>query len=352
MQQNDFDKQVDKYLNGTATAIEKKLVEEHFRVLEEMGDADIPQPEIEQRKISVLARIRKQMPVPHIPVYRKTWFRTAAAAILIIGLASTTYFVFNKQTETKPQIAAKTELEEIAPGRNGAILTLANGKQLLLDSAGNGQLATQGGVQVIKQNGELVYEGTQGEDLINTVSTNRGRQWSVVLPDGSKVWLNSASSIRYSLNFSGDIREVTTTGEVYFEVAKDSRRPFHVKTGDMDVTVLGTHFNVNAYEDENAIKTTLVEGSVKITKGDQQVLIKPGQQARLMNNGQLLTTDNIDLQQVLAWKTGFFGLNPDIGNNLQLLQDCSQSFSVLHPFHNALLLTEASNNFQVQYHIL
>lgn len=306
MQKSDFDELVDKYLSGTATAMEKKLVEEHFRVLEKLGEADLSPEEIKERKISVLSKIREQMPVHRIPVYRKLWFRTAAAAVLITGLMTTGYFILNKEAGTKQQIVAKTRLEEVTPGHNGAVLTLGNGQQIILDSAQNGQLAIQGSIQVIKQNGELVYQGQQAEDVMNTVSTDRGRQWSVVLPDGSKAWLNSASSIRYSLNFSGSTREVTTTGEVYFEVAKDTKRPFHVKTGEMDITVLGTHFNVNAYHDENTIRTTLLEGSVKVSKGNQQVLMKPGQQARITNNGQLTTTNNIDVQQVMAWKSGFF----------------------------------------------
>ncbi len=312
MEKKDFDQLAGRYLDGSATPVERQLVEEHFRIMEEMGEADIPEEEMTLHKTAVLQRIREQMEdvsVHRLPFYRSVWVRVAVAAVILFAVAGVVYLTFSRHSSIERPALANARLQDVAPGHNGAVLTLSDGRQVLLDSAGNGQLAQQGAVHILKRKGELVYQGAQGEPVFNTVSTARGRQWSVVLPDGSKVWLNCASSIRYSLNFSGARREVTITGEAYFEVAPDAARPFYVRTGELEVQVLGTHFNVNAYADEPEIRTSLLEGSVKVTtvKGESRTL-RPGGQARLEHGqGQAITTaGNIDMEQVVAWKSGFF----------------------------------------------
>jgi ferric-dicitrate binding protein FerR (iron transport regulator) len=180
-----------------------------------------------------------------------------------------------------------------------------------LDSAANGMLATQGASQVIKQdNGQLAYTSDKQAHtaalLYNTLSTPRGGQYRLTLPDGTGVWLNAASSITYPTAFAAHERKVSVTGEAYFEVAKDKSKPFHVQVNDMEVTVLGTYFNINAYTDEADIKTTLLEGSVNISKGGDTKLLRPGQQAQAGNAAAIRVVDDVNTSQVVAWKNGLF----------------------------------------------
>jgi len=201
---------------------------------------------------------------------------------------------------------------DFLPGKNTAILTLADGSTIVLDSAKNGALTSQGNTKVIKlNNGQLAYSssGATNEVLYNTMSTPRGGQYKLVLSDGSKVWLNAASSIHYPTSFPGNERKVEITGEAYFEVAHDAKKPFKVSVNNMEVQVLGTHFNVNAYRDERTINTTLLEGSVKVTKGSSMSILKPGQQAIIQQAGddkKITVENNIDVEAVIAWKNGYF----------------------------------------------
>jgi ferric-dicitrate binding protein FerR (iron transport regulator) len=217
--------------------------------------------------------------------------------------------------------------QDVLPGKQGAILTLADGSHIVLDSLGNGVVTTQGNQRIILSNGRILYKGINGvtpeKALYNTMSTPKGRQYQLVLPDGSKVWLNAASSITYPIAFTGNERVVTVTGEAYFEVTHLSRAlspgvgagkvPFIVKINTPsgngeEVDVLGTHFNINAYDDESAIKTTLLEGSVRMTKGSNSLLIRPGQQAVFLNHssGEKGIVSEVDVDQVMAWKEGLF----------------------------------------------
>jgi ferric-dicitrate binding protein FerR (iron transport regulator) len=243
------------------------------------------------------------------PVRSVKWGRIAAAAIVLFLLGTTTYLWLNRT----PHNIARTEnpsnpfKNDVLPGGNKATLTLANGSSIILDSAANGTLAQQGNAKVLKTaNGQLAYNTDNekpAEVLYNTLATPRGGQYQLVLPDGSKVWLNAASSIRYPTAFTGKQRGVEITGEAYFEVAKNAAMPFMVKANGMEVKVLGTHFNVNAYDDETMVKTTLLEGAVRITKGVATAILKPGQQAQLIND-QLLTINNADVEEAMAWKNG------------------------------------------------
>ncbi|WP_419788535.1 FecR family protein [Mucilaginibacter sp. SP1R1] len=198
------------------------------------------------------------------------------------------------------------------PGGNRALLTLANGKTIYLDNAQNGVLAKEGNAQVDKtRDGQLVYkDGDNGEanqvNAMNKVSTPRGGQYQLVLNDGTKVWLNSASSLSFPAVFSGKTREVEITGEAYFEVAKNAAMPFMVKTNHVVVEVLGTHFNVMAYNDEAATKTTLLEGAVKISNSEHTSFLKPGQRALLNQNGAIDVVNDPDAEDAIAWKNGLF----------------------------------------------
>ncbi|HSF44605.1 MAG TPA: FecR domain-containing protein [Chitinophagaceae bacterium] len=243
------------------------------------------------------------------PVYRLRWHRWVAAAsiIFIVFVLGT---LLSETRPKRPQAVVAPPVKkvenDITPGHNGAILTLATGEQILLDSAGEGSLAQQGNVSVIKKNGELVYKnsGRNSELVYNTMSTPKARQFNLVLADGSRVWLNAASSITYPTAFSGKERKVTITGEAYFEVAHNNSMPFVVESGKNEVKVLGTHFNINAYDDENVVRVTLLEGSVDVRRGTHSRIIQPGQQAQINKDEQINLTRNVDVDHVVAWKNG------------------------------------------------
>jgi transmembrane sensor len=280
-----------------------------------------------------------QMADPHNkqirPVRRITVFsrRVAAAAALLI-LVSGTYFLLNRKSATETTPLAQTKKPaDIAPGGNKAILTLANGSKIILDSAANGTLAQQGNTKIIKtDNGKLAYDASKEkptEITYNTLSTPRGGQYQLNLPDGSKVWLNAASSITYPTSFVGKERKVTITGEAYFEVTHDAAKTFKVQVKGTEVEDLGTHFNINAYPEEQSINTTLLEGKVRVTSGSgtnsRQSILKPSQQARVVGEKIQIANDP-DLDQVMAWKNGEMALT--YGNTQKLMQDISRWYDV------------------------
>jgi len=239
------------------------------------------------------------------------WMRVAAAVILFVGGASV-YRILNKKDDMKAKtVAVNEKLPTIMPGGNKAVLTRSDGSTIVLDSMQNGTIIQKGSTKISKQGSLLIYNISaspipDAAVIYNTLSTPRGGQYQVVLSDGSKVWLNAASSLYFPSVFSGNQRVVELTGEAYFEVAKNKEMPFLVKVGDMQVKVLGTHFDVNAYADENAIKTSLLEGSVKITKGNASGLLKPGEQAILNNKEDKVEITYANMDEVMAWKNGLF----------------------------------------------
>ena len=263
-----------------------------------------------------------------IPYWKRYRVRIAAAVFILMA-GSMAYVKLYRQ---KHPVIAKTEAprqmkQDVLPGGNKAVLTLSDGTQIVLDSASNGLLAKQGNAELRKLgNDKLAYVSTgasAGEVMYNTMTTPPGGQYRLLLPDGSIVWLNAASSIRFPTAFSGKERKVTITGEAYFEVAtlytKGGREklPFIVQVnapsafggpgdGGMEIQVLGTHFNVNAYAEEDAIKTTLLEGSVKIVKGNNSSTLLPGQQAQLQNTGLIKINRDADTEEAVAWKDGYF----------------------------------------------
>lgn len=251
---------------------------------------------------------------PELKNILKLWPRIAVAAAIAIVLfcAGLFFYKLNINQEQLNQIAYKND---VAPGKTGATLTLANGKKIRLSDAANGELANEAGVLVTKSaNGQLVYE-IKGSDIgtnkINTLSTARGETYQVRLPDGSLVWLNAASSLTYSANLTAHgKRRVRLDGEGYFEIAKDKTHPFVVTTGKQEVEVLGTHFNINAYANEPVVKTTLIEGKVKVNgfNGHEKIL-KPGEQATLTENNLLI--HQADEDEVLAWRNGLFIFNDE-----------------------------------------
>lgn len=233
----------------------------------------------------------------------------AASVAGLIGLSIFFYTRLGSEKEVAKNEAHTKPVNDVTPGGSKAILTLANGSTIVLDDAQNGTLAQQGNTKVIKLNGKLDYNASGSsakEILYNTIATPRGGQYQIELPDGSQVWLNAASSLHFPTAFAGKERRVEITGEAYFEVAKNKSMPFIVKVNNAEVQVLGTHFNVMAYSDEAAVKTTLLEGSVKFVSQNNSTVLKPGQQSQLAKDGQVKVANEVDLDKVMAWKNGLF----------------------------------------------
>jgi len=246
------------------------------------------------------------------PLARK-WM--AAAAILVIAGSVSFHYLNRKKSAVSvsapPEIAKiKTPTGDVLPGTTNATLTLDDGSSIVLDTVTSTTVASQGSTRIIKQNGQVVYQNRNNASnttglIYNTLSTSRGHEYSLALSDGTKVWLNASSSIRFPVQFSDKRRDVSITGEVYFEVAKNSK-PFSVSAGDARVEVLGTHFNVNAYEDEARLKTTLIEGAVRITKGSSSIVLAPGQQAQIRKNGSMELKKDADTEEAISWTQGYF----------------------------------------------
>lgn len=259
-------------------------------------------------------------PVHRVHFLRK-WGWAAAAVILALSIGAY-FWKMNGKEASRTDYAVDTK--HIEPGKNGAILTLADGRQVVLDSLGNGIIATQSTTQVILHNGQVMYNTTHPplsteNELLNTMTTPKGRQFQLTLSDGTRVWLNAASSISFPTAFTGKERSVTITGEAYFEVAHNKHMPFKVHiAGKTAIEVLGTHFNVNAYENEKATSTTLLEGKVKVAETDSLLstpnsrLLQPGQQAQVVHRsntggaGVIVVNNNVDVNKVMAWKNGLF----------------------------------------------
>lgn len=247
------------------------------------------------------------------PVRRiSTSVRWGAAAAILVAIGLTTFYLL--QVSEKGQAVAQVQ---VSPARDVATLTLADGKEVSLGSTG-GIVAHQGGLTVSNDTtGELSYLGTESIDQAaeyNTLRTPRGGKYAVRLPDGTRVWLNAQSSIRYPASFGKAGRNVSIEGEAYFEVSKDPRRPFRVvvetPTGNMEVEVLGTHFNVNAYAERGMIKTSLLEGAVKVSKGNQVRQLVPGQQSMVSWQADQIETDPVqNMSDAIAWKDGYFAYN-------------------------------------------
>ncbi|QEM09607.1 FecR family protein [Mucilaginibacter rubeus] len=315
-----------KYYNGTASEGER---DELFEIIDSSAtDAELASlihqawdsldddgPLFDKSKSDeMLAQILRTNTEPAVVTPTKNnlpWRKlgVAASLLFLVGFGAYIYSNQKKQVVTKKSIAKIHPKNDALPGGNKAILTLANGKTITLDSAQNGLLAQQGATKINKtRNGQLVYEAGINADapVINTISTPRGGQYQLILPDGSKVCLNSESSLTFPTKFTGKTREVTITGEAYFEVSKNPNMPFRVKSDNTTVEVLGTHFNVMAYNDEAEMKTTLLEGSVKISNGTATGILKPGQQAVLNKAGKLKVLNDVDVDDEIAWKDGIF----------------------------------------------
>lgn len=303
------------YQAGSCTPLERELIESWYQKLIETGEWQWGESEKDMMQKMLEARIMKQIkdkpnkiksPVFLLP--RSRWW-AAASVILLLGAFS--YFMFFNKSTNLDQIVKVLPNDIKAPQSNRAMITLANGQKVYLDSAGNGALAIQGNVKLVKlPGGQIAYQNTSGEISrkmeYNTLSNPRGSKViNMVLADGSKVWLNAASALTYPIAFVGNERKVSISGEAYFEIAHNAAKPFMVYKDNIEIKVLGTHFNVNAFEDnDKEVQVTLLEGAIKINNGVSSGLLKPGQQARVAK--EIKVMNDVDLDMVMAWKNGYF----------------------------------------------
>lgn len=299
-----------KYKQGTCSEEERAIVESWH--IKELYDNDFI-PEEEE-----LNRAKKAI-WDTLPIHdqsksiRPLWVKYAAAASFIFLLSTVAYFYTTKKEKPVAQLTqAERFKNDVDPGNNKAILILADGKRVTLDNAKSGLLAQQGEASIRKTaDGQIIYnQNNQSETdvLINRLVTPRGGQHKITLSDGTRVWLNSASMLSYPTTFTGEFREVKLSGEAYFEVAHNPELPFRVISDKQVVQVLGTHFNINCYPTETAVKTTLLQGSVKIIHESKDYLLKPGQQAAVANGVKI---EKGDIDQAMAWMNGDFNFKDD-----------------------------------------
>ena len=315
---------IDKYLAGNASAEEDQRLYDFFNSFQENQGWDEGELGVKQQlEDKMLARLQLAVARSNknnaAKVTKFYTYRNMAAAIAIFMLACGGGLYYWLQKPVKQHAIANNKppiVHDILPGKNKATLTLANGAVIELNSAKVGVVDNKGNAVVKKvKEGELLYEANQAtaqqaQLAYNLITTPRGGQYQVVLPDGSKVWLDAASSLKFPTVFTGADRVVELTGQAYFEVAKNAAKPFKVKVNNLEVRVLGTHFNIMAYSNEATIKTTLLEGSVRLTSGNVTDVLKPGQQGTLNQNGQIKVAD-VNADGAVAWKNGYFDFNRD-----------------------------------------
>ncbi len=311
---NEFLKLVKKYLNGDASAEEIKAIEDYYNHFS--NDPDITDTLNEQEiyilKVRLKQKIENQIERAQrraIPVYRKRSFQIAATVLLLLSFSILTV----RQLRQQPKMLQAGNID-LQPGSNKAVLTLADGSKISLNTIKNGLLSAQPGSHIVKKSGQLDYQPVNGQEnnaevSYNALTTPKGGQYQLTLVDGTKVWLNAASSLRFPTAFIGSEREVELTGEAYFEVAHNAQQPFKVKIANQVIQDIGTQFNINSYTDEDHAATTLVEGSIKIYDKNGQTLIKPGQQYLFKPSGNAEVVNDVDLDEITAWKSGMFQFN-------------------------------------------
>jgi ferric-dicitrate binding protein FerR (iron transport regulator) len=313
MSKKDATDLLNRYRNGQVSEEEKALVESwYLNYTQKAADPEISDLELEANQHKILDHIMAVIE-PERKFYYWRYISVAAAVVAVIfagGLLLKENSIPNKISSS----VIKTGNNHLPPGGNRATLILSNGSSINLTGVKNGALASEKGVVINKNaDGRITYGHGKGNaesaSIFNTVLTPRGGQYQLVLSDGTKVWLNSASSLKYPVTFTAAKREVELSGEAYFEVAHNQHKPFMVVSNGQTVEVLGTHFNINAYQDEQVTKTTLLEGSVKVLTKGVSSKIKPGEQVQ-QTNGKLTVSEG-DLEEAVAWKNGFFYFKDD-----------------------------------------
>ncbi|WP_121812239.1 FecR family protein [Mucilaginibacter kameinonensis] len=300
-----------RYDEGNASEQEKAIVESWYLSFQ----SEKPSPEIDEEFLRQLQQQSITSLTEHVrgnnkvrKIHRGRFL--IAAASVTIALVVGAYKFVNFNNEKRSTAVPQTASAELLPGSNKVTLTLSNGNKVVLSGAKNGQVARDAGTAINKTaDGSIAYSSEAGghqsdEPLFNTATTPRGGQYQFTLSDGTKVWLNAATTFKFPVQFNGTERRVELTGEAYFEVAHDKNKPFRVVSNGQVIEVLGTHFNVNSYADERVISTTLLEGSVKISHNGASKVIKPGEQARL--SADKLDVVKVNTDQAIAWKNGMF----------------------------------------------
>jgi len=310
-----------KYLDGNATPEEQRFVEAWYESFGKDGGItnSYTEEQLGQMEARMEYELKKRMEASRPrPLWKSlhrlvTPSRVAAAVFLILSLAGAWYIMSNQGSKETITDESTLHAIDLPPGSDQGILTLTDGSQIVLGSVSTGMLARQGNTLIQKiEDGLVTYTGEDAslEPGLNTLTVPSGGKYSLVLPDGSRVWLNAESSITFPTAFSGRKRSVKISGEVYFDVAKDPARPFIVQVGNnRQIRVLGTQFNVNAYSDEEEITTTLLEGSVEILPGGNAglaVRLNPGEQAAFSETGQISVRHGVNTDEIVAWKNGIF----------------------------------------------
>lgn len=312
----ELQKIIQRYVSGNATAEEILFVEEYYEYLDknqnELSSAEIVSLEDKNFR-AIRAKINSSRKNKIIP------YKYAAAAAVLLLIASSSYLLLGTSNSSTSSKLANVQNLDVLPGTNKATLTLADGSTVILDETTAANISDKDGLKISKTNdGQLIYTILNQENLgknkivaYNTIHTPKGGQYQVILPDGTRVWLNAESSLKYPEVFVGQVRNVELTGEAYFEVAKNKAMPFHVKSQSQDVEVLGTHFNVNSYMDDKTIKTTLLEGSVKVSNQASIRILKPGEQSIAAADGfsAIQLAKDVDTDDETAWKNGLFQFN-------------------------------------------
>ncbi|WP_177230416.1 FecR family protein [Chitinophaga sp. CF118] len=306
MENIDLEDLLNKYKTGSCTPEELALLENWYLQwnIENQQFTEDGLLDVNQKMWMAVTEQTRGNKLVELPLWKRIRVAAAVAAIIILSVGI--WFFYNDRN-VQPYLQADNS--PVVPGRSGATLTLANGRKIILTDTVNGKLAEEAGVVITKSaGGPLMYEFKSNTDIsgqINTLSTNNGESYQVHLPDGSRVWLNAASSLTYATNLYEDgKRSVKLEGEGYFEVAKDQAHPFIVKSSDQQVEVMGTHFNISAYKDEDVVKTTLIEGSVKVSVLDLHKVLSPGFEA--VKSGNNIQVHSIDAELAVAWKDGKF----------------------------------------------
>lgn len=320
MQENELKEIFSRYKAGIATDEEKALLESWYLKFNDYENSQYPLEDRLEDADSVWSELNSNEP----KIFR-IWPYISAAAVILMVISFGIYFY--TESASIPTLQYVKKQNDIAPGSNKAVLTLADGRKISLTDATSGELAEQSGINITKAaDGQLLYtisdaSSASGKLEFNTIETPKGGQYQIVLPDGTKVWLNAASSLKFPVSFTSlKERQVELVGEAYFEVAKEKAHPFIVSTEKQKIQVLGTHFNVYAYKEESAVKTTLLEGSVEVfgtsSKSDlhNKVKLSPGEQSISTNNG--IEILRVDTEEAVAWKQGYFRFDDESLENI------------------------------------
>jgi transmembrane sensor len=342
-----------KYLEGTATPEEEALLQSWYLEMARDQPVVAEEPDYSAIGNEILQKLRAEqqdLPIPNAKPVIRIWPRVAVAAAILIALSVGSLLVLHKK-QAPAVVQAQPMDNDILPAGTKATLTLLGGKTIQLDSARNGTVAQQGNTTVQSHDGQLIYNpaqpaaqataqpGTQAPaTAFNKLTATPGEHYSLVLPDGTKAWLNAGSSITYPLTFAANERRVAVTGEVYLEIIHNPNQPFTITVKDQTVEDLGTHLNIKAYDDDSTINTSLLEGSIKLNKGPISAILKPGQQATIHPDDSAFQVKAIDADQAIAWKNGYFSF--DRADIRTVMREMARWYNVQVIFKGALPKTK------------